>query len=126
MKRAGALLCSVLLAGCSSSGSEADAPALVQVKTAVTGITPFQQPINAIGSVNARSGHLASLSAPAPARIATVYVSIGQKVSAGTPLVAFEQAPFRAAAVSAEAALIAAQWNYDRATRLASAGIIPR
>jgi membrane fusion protein (multidrug efflux system) len=47
-------------------------------------------------------------------------------VSAGTPLVAFEQAPFRAAAVSAEARLIAAQRNYDRAVRLADAGIVPR
>jgi membrane fusion protein, multidrug efflux system len=126
MKRAALLFSSLAFAACRNSGSEADAPALVQVKTAVTGITPFMQTISAIGNVNARSGHLASLSAPAPARIATVYVSVGQKVGAGTALVAFEQAPFRAAAVSAEAALVAAQRNYDRATRLAAAGIIPR
>jgi membrane fusion protein (multidrug efflux system) len=75
--------------------------------------------------VNARSGHIASLSPPAPARIAAVYVSQGQKVSAGTPLVAFEQAPFVAAAQSAEAALVAAERNYERARRLAEAGIVP-
>jgi RND family efflux transporter MFP subunit len=76
--------------------------------------------------VSARSGHIASLSPPAPARIATVYVSQGQKVSAGTPLVAFEQAPFVAAAQSAEAALTAAEQNYERARRLSDAGIVPR
>jgi membrane fusion protein (multidrug efflux system) len=72
------------------------------------------------------SGHLASLSAPAPARITTVYVSVGQKVSVGTPLIAFEQTPFVAAAQSAEAALVAAERAYDRARRLADAGIVPR
>jgi len=79
-----------------------------------------------IGTVSARSGHIASLSPPAPARIAVVYVSRGQKVSAGTALVAFEQAPFVAAAQSAEAALVAAERNYERARRLADAGIVPR
>jgi RND family efflux transporter MFP subunit len=126
MKCAVLLFLSLGLGGCSKSDGEADAPALVQVKTAVTAVTPFLQTISAIGSVSARSGHLASLSAPAPARIATVYVSVGEKVRAGVPLVAFEQAPFRAAAVSAEAALVAAQRNHDRAIRLADAGIVPR
>jgi membrane fusion protein (multidrug efflux system) len=106
--------------------SGGDPNALVQVKTAVATIEPFAETISAIGTVNARSGHIASLSPPAPARIATVYVSQGQKVSAGAPLVAFEQAPFVAAAQSAEAALTAAERNYERARRLADAGIVPR
>jgi membrane fusion protein (multidrug efflux system) len=55
-----------------------------------------------------------------------VYVSVGQKVSVGTPLIAFEQTPFIAAAQSAEAALVAAERAYDRARRLADAGIVPR
>jgi cobalt-zinc-cadmium efflux system membrane fusion protein len=55
-----------------------------------------------------------------------VYVSVGQKVSVGTPLIAFEQTPFITAAQSAEAALAAAQRAYDRARRLADAGIVPR
>jgi membrane fusion protein (multidrug efflux system) len=96
------------------------------VKTAVAMIEPFAETIGSIGSVNARSGHIASLSAPAPARIATVRVSLGEKVSAGTALVVFEQAPFVAAAQSAEAALVAAERSYDRARRLADAGIVPR
>ena len=111
---------------CRKSESESDAPALVRVKMATVTIAPFADVISAIGTVNARAGHIASLSAPAPARIATVYVSQGQKVAAGAPLVAFEQAPFIAAAQSAEAALINAERNYERARRLADAGIVPR
>ena len=112
--------------GCRSKDSSEDASALVQVKTTVAEMQPFAEVISSIGTVSARSGHLASLSPPAPARIATVYVSPGQKVSVGTPLVAFEQAPFVAAAQSAEAALTAAEQNYERARRLADAGIVPR
>jgi RND family efflux transporter MFP subunit len=113
--------------GCGKSDADNESSAaLVQVKTAVATLAPFAESISAIGTVSARSGHIASLSAPAPARIATVYVSVGQKVSTGSPLVAFEQSSFRAAAVSAEAALTAAQKNYDRARRLADEGIVPR
>jgi RND family efflux transporter MFP subunit len=118
-------LCAVAF-GCRSEAASDDASALVQVKTVVAVMQPFAEVISSIGTVSARSGHLASLSPPAPARIATVYVSPGQKVAAGTPLVAFEQAPFVAAAQSAEAALTAAEQNYERARRLADAGIVPR
>jgi membrane fusion protein, multidrug efflux system len=118
-----AILCVVLAIACRKPDSDEGPPALVQVRTAVAALAPFAESISAIGTVSARSGHIASLSAPAPARIATVYVSLGQKVKAGAPLIAFEQSAFRAAAVSAEAALGAAQKNYDRARRLADAGI---
>jgi RND family efflux transporter MFP subunit len=126
MKRA-ALICLAATVACrSGADSDADPNALVRVRTVVAVIQPFAEVVSAIGNVSARSGHLASLSAPAPARIAVVYVSQGQKVAAGTPLVALEQAPFIAAAQSAEAALSAAQRNYERALRLADAGILPR
>jgi RND family efflux transporter MFP subunit len=111
---------------CRKTDTESDTQALVQVKTAAVTIAPFAEIVSAIGTVSARAGHIASLSAPAPARIAVVYVSQGQKVAAGTALVAFEQAPFIAARQSADAALTAAERNYDRARRLADAGIIPR
>ncbi|PYO49681.1 MAG: hypothetical protein DMD72_04315 [Gemmatimonadetes bacterium] len=113
------------VAACRKTDSESDTQALVQVKTAAVNIGPFAEIISAIGTVSARAGHIASLSAPAPARVAVVYVSQGQKVAAGTALVAFEQAPFIAARQSAEAALTAAERNYQRARRLAEAGIIP-
>jgi RND family efflux transporter MFP subunit len=120
--------CIVLVAAAcrQSSGEAADSTAAVQVKTAVATIQPFEEKIGSIGTVMVHSGHLASHSAPAPARITTVYVSVGQKVSVGTPLIAFEQTPFIAAAQSAEAALVAAERAYDRARRLADAGIVPR
>lgn len=118
--------CLVIVAfGCRGSDPEVETSALVQVKTATVAIAPFAETISSIGTVKARAGHIASLSAPAPARIAVVHVSQGQKVSAGTALVSFEQAPFVAAAQSAEAGLAAAQRNYERAKRLADAGIVP-
>jgi len=121
-----AIGCTVaLLVACHSGETTEDTASLVQVKTAVAALQPFAEFISSIGTVSARSGHIASLSAPAPARIATVYVSQGQKVNAGAPLVAFEQAPFVAAAQSAEAALTAAERNYERARRLVDAGISP-
>lgn len=122
------ILAGILLvaAACRKSQPPVDPATAVQVKTAVAAIQPFEEKVGAIGTVLVRSGHLASLSAPAPARITTVYVSVGQKVAVGTPLIAFEQAPFIAAAQSAEAALGAAQLAYDRAGRLAEAGIVPR
>jgi cobalt-zinc-cadmium efflux system membrane fusion protein len=55
-----------------------------------------------------------------------VYVSAGQRVAAGQPLVEFEQAQFVAAASAAQSALTAAQRNYERAQRLANEGIVPR
>jgi RND family efflux transporter MFP subunit len=117
----------LVAAACSrSSETTADSSAMVQVKTAVATVQPFEDKVGAIGTVLVHSGHFASLSAPAPARITTVYVSVGEKVSAGTPLIAFEQTPFIAAAQSAEAALVTAQQAYDRARRLAEAGIVPR
>jgi membrane fusion protein (multidrug efflux system) len=114
---AGVLL---VLAACRKSDTDADPPAVVAVKTAIVAIQPFEDKVGSIGTVVVHSGHFASLSAPAPARITTVYVSVG------TPLIAFEQTPFITAAQSAEAALAAAQQAYDRARRLAEAGIVPR
>ena len=116
----------VFALACGKAEESSRSNALVQVKTAIATIQPFAEIISAIGTVSARSGHIASLSPPAPARIAVVFVSQGQRVRAGSPLVAFEQAPFLAAAQSAQAALVAAERNYERARRLADAGIVPR
>jgi RND family efflux transporter MFP subunit len=125
MKRLAIGVIITLFSACHSGDTTEETTALVQVKTAVATIQPFAEVVGSIGTVSARSGHIASLSAPAPARIATVYVSQGQSVKAGAPLVAFEQAPFVAAAQSAEAALTAAERNYERARRLVDACISP-
>ena len=108
------------------SGDEDTTHAVVTARTAVAKVEPFTHTISAIGTVVARPGHFAALSAPAPTRVARVYVQQGQRVAAGQPLVEFEQGTFAAAASGADAALSAAQRNHERAQRLADEGILPR
>ncbi|MEO5903372.1 MAG: efflux RND transporter periplasmic adaptor subunit [Gemmatimonadaceae bacterium] len=109
-----------------AADEEAEGPTAVSVRTIVVTAQPYTETVGALGVVAARAGHIASLSAPAPARIAQVLVSKGQRVGVGTRLVVFEQTPFIAALNAAEAALNTAQRAYDRAKTLADAGIIPR
>lgn len=118
-----------LALGCGSHGadeSDSTAPATVAARTAAVTVRPFAVTVNAIGAVAARPGHYAELSAPAPARIAHIFVTPGQRVKQGDPLIAFERAPFDAEANGAEAALTAAQNAYDRAVRLVHDGILPQ
>ena len=100
--------------------------AVVTARTAVAAVRPFTHSISAIGTVVARAGHYAALSAPSPTRVSRVYVQQGQRVAAGQPLVEFDQSTFAATAGGAEAALRAAQSNYEREQRLANEGIAPR
>jgi RND family efflux transporter MFP subunit len=118
----------VVAGGCrtDASGDEDTARAVVTARTAVAKVEPFTHTISAIGIVVARPGHFAALSAPAPTRVARVYVQQGQRVAAGQPLVEFEQGTFAAAAGGADAALSAAERNHERAQRLADEGILPR
>lgn len=122
------LVCAGLVVSCKKEAPADDAasPTAVNVKSVVVQAEPYTETVGALGTVAARAGHIASLSAPAPARIARVLVSEGQKVSTGTQLVIFEQTPFLDAAHAAEAALTTAQRSYDRAKTLSDAGIIPR
>src|SRR5256885_10069037 len=89
------------------------------VGTAVATKRSFPQVVRAIGTVTARPGHFAELSAPAPTRVARIFVAPGQRVAEGDSLVEFERAPFDAAARSAEAALASAERAHARAVRLA-------
>lgn len=119
----------VMLASACSSSSDAStdsAAVAVGVRTAVVTTQPFFEMLGTIGAVEPRAGHVALLSAPAPTRVAQVFVSAGQRVSRGTTLVALDQSLLREAARSAEATLVAAQRSYERARSLSSAGIIPR
>jgi RND family efflux transporter MFP subunit len=121
------LALSATIAGCkkNAAADEAATP-VVTAKTAVVSVEPFTHTTSAIGVVVARPGHYASLSAPAPTRVAKVYVSQGARVGVDQPLVEFEQTQFAAAASAAQAALRAAERNYERASRLANEGIVPR
>lgn len=101
-------------------------PAVVGAHTAAVVRQPFSETVTAIGVVAPRPGHYAELAPAAPARVSRIYVAAGDRVSAGAPLVEFERPPFDAAAASADAALTTAQHAYDRAQRLAAAGIAAR
>lgn len=120
-----------LVVGCRSPDARDEAASVdegrttVAARIAVATARPFAVTVSAIGTVSPRPGHYAALSAPAPARIAHVYVAPGERVRAGEPLVAFERAPFDAAARGADAALDAAQRAYDRAVALTREGILP-
>jgi cobalt-zinc-cadmium efflux system membrane fusion protein len=120
------------IAACTKKGADAsDAgektpPPVVAASTTKASVEPFTRTLSAIGSVVARPGRYAALSAPAATRVARVYVTEGQRVAVGTPLVQFEQVEFNAAASGAQAALTAAQMAYDRAERLSREGIVPR
>jgi RND family efflux transporter MFP subunit len=115
-------------AGCRRGSDDEDAAAAptIAVRTTVAAAEPFTEVVGAIGSVEARAGHSAALGAPGPARISRVMVSVGQHVSAGDVLVELDQTAFQGAVQSAEAQLAASQGAYDRAKRLADAGIVPR
>lgn len=122
-------LCGVSLVACGGhdAGDEGDAPAaVVNAKTAVVRATGFTETLGAIGTVTGRPGHVATLSAPAAARIARVDVAVGQTVAPGTALVELEQTGFTASASGAAAALRAAEQGYERTKRLIDEGIAPR
>ncbi|HYT03692.1 MAG TPA: efflux RND transporter periplasmic adaptor subunit [Gemmatimonadales bacterium] len=100
--------------------------AVVGAGTTVATARPFPQAVRAIGTVTPRPGRFAELAAPAPTRVAHIFVAPGQQVAPGDDLVEFERAPFDAAAKSAAAALESAQHAYARAVRLVQAGILPQ
>ncbi|MGA9838516.1 MAG: efflux RND transporter periplasmic adaptor subunit [Gemmatimonadaceae bacterium] len=119
------------LGACGGSAADsgdqgAAAQVVVNARTAVISTRPFIETVNAIGSVVQRPGHFAELAAPAPTRVARIFVTLGQRVKAGDPLVQFEQQTFDAALQGATSALQNAQQAYDRAVRLAAEGIAPR
>jgi cobalt-zinc-cadmium efflux system membrane fusion protein len=109
----------------SDAGEKPPTP-VVTASTTKASVEPFTHTLSAIGSVVARPGRYAALSAPSATRVARVYVTEGQRVSLGSPLVQFEQMEFNAASSGAQAALSAAQLAYDRAERLSREGIVPR
>jgi membrane fusion protein (multidrug efflux system) len=128
MRRAATVLMLGAVAGCHGGSDEGDAEpaAVVSAKTLVVTPQTFTEYVSAIGTVTARAGHMATLSAPAPARVASVLVTAGQPVSRGQALVVLDRSTFEAALNSARAAVAAASRNYERSERLANEGILPR
>jgi membrane fusion protein (multidrug efflux system) len=123
------LLIGAAAAGCHGGGDdEGDAApaAVVSAKTVVVTPQAFTEYVSAIGTVAPRAGHVATLSAPAPARVASVLVTSGQPVSRGQALVVLDRSTFEATLNSAQATVAAAARNAERSERLADEGIVPR
>jgi RND family efflux transporter MFP subunit len=115
------------VAACGGGAGEGGADqtqAVVNASTATARLMAFPQIVQAIGTVVPRPGTYAVLAAPAPTRVARVFVSVGEPVRAGQPLIEFERGPFDAEAQSAGAALQSAERAYQRAVRLVEAGIL--
>ena len=121
-----ALALALAAVACKKEGASEEGHAVVAVRTAVATRVPFAHVIGALGTVAPRPGRYAELSAPAPTRVARIFVAPGDRVAAGAPLVEFERAPFEAAERSAQSALASAQHGYDRAVRLTDAGVLAR
>jgi RND family efflux transporter MFP subunit len=126
-----ALGMAVLALGCGKGGEAEEgegegAAAEVVAQTAVAQLQSFPATVTSLGVVDAAPGHVAELAAPAQARVVRIYVSTGQAVAAGQPLVALDQTVFAAEVRRTEVQRVAAQQAYDRARRLADGGILPR
>ncbi|HEV7705957.1 MAG TPA: efflux RND transporter periplasmic adaptor subunit [Gemmatimonadaceae bacterium] len=122
------LVASMAIAACGKSDAATDdaVQPVVSVRTAVVARRAMRETLDGIGTVSTRPDHLARLSAPAVTRVNKVFVTAGQQVSAGAPLVSFDRAPLDAQAAAASTALAAAQRGLERAKRLVEAGIAPR
>jgi RND family efflux transporter MFP subunit len=122
-------LATLSLAACGrkdASDDESAVTANVTVQTATVTTASFTPSVRAVGTVVPSPKGYAELTAPAAARVARVLVAAGQKVRAGEALVELDAAVLRADAAGASAAQNAAQGAYDRASRLAREGILPR
>src|SRR4051812_45856313 len=87
-----ATIATMMTVACSKGGDAAgdaagESTPTVPARVAVVATQPFTETLGAIGTVTPRVGHVASLSAPAAARVARVLVSVGQHVQVGQVLV---------------------------------------
>lgn len=105
---------------------EAELPAVVSAQTATAEVRAFDETLNVLGTVAPLPGHFAQMAAPAATRVSRIFVGVGDRVSAGQPLVALDQGVWAAQAAQAQAAFTAAQQAYDRAARLVAEGISAR
>jgi RND family efflux transporter MFP subunit len=129
LRTAALVIASLVLVACGkqdAAASDTEVPPVVGARTAVVTRRAVRETIDGIGTITTRPDHMAQMSAPAVTRVTKVFVTVGQQVSAGAPLISFDRAPLDAQAAAAAAALAAAQRNFERAKRLVEAGIAPR
>jgi RND family efflux transporter MFP subunit len=128
MTRYASTVCALVIAAACGGGGKQDSEGAtaIGVQTAIAAQETFEQTVNAIGTVTARPERYAALAAPGPTRVARIFVVAGQRVARGDSLVAFERAPFDAAAQAAATSLANAEHAAARAQRLVQAGILPQ
>jgi RND family efflux transporter MFP subunit len=115
------------IVGCKGKeADQAEPTVVVNANTVIVRPQTFAESFDAIGTVVARSGHVATLSAPSSGRVQDISASTGQFVQKGQPLVELDQAPFQAALQAAEAAYSTAERAAERQRRLVADGIVPR
>ncbi len=98
----------------------------VQVSTALAARADMALEITATGSIVARAGSFATLSAPGPTRVTRVLVAVGDRVQVGQALIVLDRTPFSATSQQANAAAQVAREAETRAGALVAQGIWPR
>ena len=119
-------IAAVILLRRGGAGEEEETPADVDVQTAVAVVKPLTEHVSVLGTVEARPGHAAEISAPEATRILAIYVAEGDFVRAGQPLVQLDKSVASAKRAGAAAALQTAERAFERAQRLLAEGISPR
>jgi RND family efflux transporter MFP subunit len=126
---AAAVVLSLVVFGCgrkdSAEGDAAVQP-VIGARTAVVARRSVRETIDGIGTISARPDRMAQMSAPAATRVTNVFVTVGEQVNEGAPLIAFDRAPLDAQAAAAATALAGSERGLERAKRLVDAGIAPR
>lgn len=103
----GAIGAGLLAAACSS------APATAEVRTAQVARGAVTQTVAVSGSVS--SAGTVKLNPATNAKVAQLYVTVGQQVTAGQPLAKLDTTDLQAALATAQNNVAAAQTNYDKA-----------
>ena len=103
----GAIAAGMLAAACSS------APAAVEARTAQVARGAVTQTVAVSGSVS--SAGTVKLNPATNAKVAQLFVTVGQQVTAGQPLAKLDTTDLQTALTTAQNNLAAAQTNYDKA-----------
>jgi RND family efflux transporter MFP subunit len=98
----------------------------VNVETAVAVVKPLTTRIAALGTVQARPGHSADISAPSATRVSAVFVAVGDQVRYGQALVQLDKSVATAQRHGAEVAVATATQAFNRTQKLLAEGIAPR
>ena len=136
MRLAGSLLCALIFVGCARAATDlgkgadplasdgakaavgAEKPEKAElprgVKTAAIVATTIERTVSAYGSIAGGDNEQASLAFAVPGQIASITVSIGDRVSAGSALAQLDRQPFIAEVSAAESNVALAQANLEK------------